>query len=66
MVIAEVQSAIACADRVFSTLRDLHRMKEDFLGHIGGDDFVIISTPDRIQKIGEEIIRLLDSINFDR
>ncbi len=32
----------------------------DFIGHIGGDDFVIISTPDAIQNIGNEIIRLLD------
>lgn len=33
---------------------------QDFVGHIGGDDFVVISTPDHIQKIGEEIIRILD------
>jgi diguanylate cyclase (GGDEF)-like protein len=33
----------------------------DFVGHIGGDDFVVVSTPDLIQKIGNEIIRLLDS-----
>jgi diguanylate cyclase (GGDEF)-like protein len=35
--------------------------KKDFVGHIGGDDFVIISTPEAMPKIGEEIIRLLDS-----
>jgi diguanylate cyclase (GGDEF)-like protein len=34
---------------------------KDFVGHIGGDDFVVVSTPDLIQKIGNEIIRLLDS-----
>jgi diguanylate cyclase (GGDEF)-like protein len=33
---------------------------KDFIGHIGGDDFVVISTPGNIQKIGEEIIRLLE------
>jgi diguanylate cyclase (GGDEF)-like protein len=32
----------------------------DFLGHIGGDDFVIISTPEIIKKIGEEIIKRMD------
>jgi diguanylate cyclase (GGDEF)-like protein len=34
--------------------------KKDLVGHIGGDDFVIISTPEAMGKIGEEIIRLLD------
>ncbi len=26
---------------------------DDFVGHIGGDDFVVISTPDRVRAIGE-------------
>jgi len=34
--------------------------KSDFVGHIGGDDFVVISTPELMPKIGQEIIRLLD------
>ncbi len=29
---------------------------EDFVGHIGGDDFVLISTPERCGKICDEII----------
>ncbi|MBI5075766.1 MAG: diguanylate cyclase [Nitrospirae bacterium] len=33
---------------------------EDFLGHIGGDDFVIICSPDRIQKICTQIIEEFD------
>jgi PleD family two-component response regulator len=33
---------------------------KDFIGHIGGDDFVVISSPEVIQNIGNEIIRLLD------
>jgi len=33
---------------------------EDFLGHIGGDDFVIICSPDRIQKICTRIIEEFD------
>jgi len=34
---------------------------KDFVGHIGGDDFVIISIPQVIQKIGDEIINLMDN-----
>jgi len=34
---------------------------DDFVGHIGGDDFVVITVPDRMRIIGEEIIA-----NFDR
>ncbi len=33
----------------------------DFVGHIAGDDFVLVSAPERIQSIGNEIIA-----NFDR
>ena len=35
--------------------------QSDFIGHIGGDDFVIISSPDRIPEIGNKIIELLDT-----
>jgi len=33
----------------------------DFIGHIGGDDFIVISTPEKIEVICREIID-----NFDR
>jgi diguanylate cyclase (GGDEF)-like protein len=33
---------------------------DDFLGHIGGDDFVIICSPERIQKICTRIIEEFD------
>ncbi len=33
----------------------------DFVGHIGGDDFVIISKPEKIHEISTEIIRLFDT-----
>lgn len=33
---------------------------EDFLGHIGGDDFVIICSPDRVQEICNSIIEQFD------
>jgi len=37
-----------------------HGNVKDFVGHIGGDDFVIISTPELIQKIGDAIIDLME------
>jgi diguanylate cyclase (GGDEF)-like protein len=34
--------------------------EEDFVGHIGGDDFVLISTPERCGKICDEVITDFD------
>lgn len=33
---------------------------EDFLGHIGGDDFIIITSPDRAERIANAIIEFFD------
>lgn len=32
----------------------------DFIGHIGGDDFIIITTPDTVEEICQEIINSFD------
>ncbi|MBI4318877.1 MAG: response regulator [Chloroflexi bacterium] len=32
----------------------------DFVGHVGGDDFVVITTPEKVRLICEEIIRRFD------
>lgn len=34
----------------------------DFIGHIGGDDFVFISTPDKYEKICQKFIYLFEKI----
>jgi len=34
----------------------------DFVGHIGGDDFVVITRPERAQRLCEAIIRRFDAI----
>lgn len=34
--------------------------RQDFLGHIGGDDFVIITSPERVDRLAERTIRLFD------
>jgi diguanylate cyclase (GGDEF)-like protein len=33
---------------------------DDFIGHVGGDDFVVITTPDYMRNISTEIIKLFD------
>jgi GGDEF domain-containing protein/CHASE3 domain sensor protein len=33
---------------------------EDFIGHVGGDDFVVITTPEYMRDISTEIIRQFD------
>jgi diguanylate cyclase (GGDEF)-like protein len=36
--------------------------RNDFIGHIGGDDFVFITHPKRVKKVSEEIIRRFEEI----
>ncbi len=33
---------------------------DDFIGHIGGDDFVVITTPGRVREINNDIIKCFD------
>lgn len=33
---------------------------EDFIGHVGGDDFVVITTPDYMREVSTEIINQFD------
>lgn len=35
--------------------------EEDFVGHIGGDDFIVVTEMERATRISREIIRLFDS-----
>jgi hypothetical protein len=36
--------------------------RDDFIGHIGGDDFVFISTPDAYKKICQNFVFMFDKI----
>lgn len=36
--------------------------RNDFIGHIGGDDFVFVTHPKRVRKVSEEIIRRFEAI----
>ena len=33
---------------------------DDFIGHVGGDDFVVITTPDRMREISSEVTTAFD------
>jgi diguanylate cyclase (GGDEF)-like protein len=49
-------------------LRDQVRLlgnEDDFIGHIGGDDFIFVTTPDRVRRICEEIIAVFDEKILD-
>jgi diguanylate cyclase (GGDEF)-like protein len=37
---------------------DRHQDEESFLGHVGGDDFVVIVEPDAAEPLAQDIIRL--------
>ena len=39
-----------------------HGNKDDFMGHIGGDDFVFITTPDRYRTICNNFIAIFDRV----
>jgi GGDEF domain-containing protein len=39
-----------------------HARPQDFVGHIGGDDFVLITSPDRIDKVCQSIISEFDRL----
>jgi diguanylate cyclase (GGDEF)-like protein len=42
------------------SIKNEYAEPEDFLGHIGGDDFVLICSPDRIQTLCNKIIEEFD------
>ncbi len=46
---------------LYTTIRTFGR-SSDFIGHIGGDDFVFITGLDKYKKISEDFIQLFDKI----
>jgi len=53
---------IRMTSRLITNIVKTYDPKNCFVGHIGGDDFVFIASPDKIGKISEEIIRNFDDI----
>ena len=57
----------ASGDRIIILTADIIRDQaalwgnpDDFVGHIGGDDFIIVTTPDRAATVSEQIIAEFD------
>ena len=46
---------------LYTTIKEMGN-KDDFIGHIGGDDFVFITTNDRYKSISENFIALFDKL----
>lgn len=51
--------------RILTTAVDKFGSPSDFVGHIGGDDFVIIAEPDVVVPIAQHIIRCFDTDKLD-
>lgn len=46
--------------RVLTDAVDAEGARSDFLGHVGGDDFVVISTPGRADAVAERVLAEFD------
>jgi diguanylate cyclase (GGDEF)-like protein len=58
--IAKGDEAIKLTADVFKNALKLKGGPNDFLGHEGGDDFILITTPERAQNIADSIIKEFD------
>jgi GGDEF domain-containing protein len=47
--------------RIIDTAARAKGTAEDFVGHVGGDDFVVITIPDKMRDVCGEVIRVFDS-----
>jgi PleD family two-component response regulator len=51
---------IQMTGRILAGVVMLEGSEEDFIGHIGGDDFLLITQPDRAENICQKIVREFD------
>jgi diguanylate cyclase (GGDEF)-like protein len=58
----EVLRALA---RIITEAIQVHGKEDSFVGHIGGDDFVLITSPERYQKLCVAIIDSFDKMVLD-
>ena len=52
--------AIKATARILARAVADHGNVNDFVGHVGGDDFVIMTTPDRATRIARNVVDLFD------
>jgi len=53
---------LAIADCVINGVQKCGDIMEDFVGHEGGDDFVVLTVPERAEKIAQAIISCFDQV----
>jgi len=58
---AKGSDLIKMTGEVVYRAKDKYADKQDFVGHIGGDDFVLITSPDQVEQVCQAIIS-----DFDR
>ncbi len=49
-----------CADVLTDAIRE-EGNRDDFIGHIGGDDYVFITTPDKAEAVCQRIVQKIDA-----
>jgi diguanylate cyclase (GGDEF)-like protein len=57
---ARGDDAIRTVARILVDQAQRHGGSQDFVGHIGGDDFVIITAPERAEALAEDIVKDFD------
>lgn len=59
---AKGSDLIKMTGEVVYRAKDEHAEANDFVGHIGGDDFVLITSPDIVEVVCQSIIREFDQL----
>jgi diguanylate cyclase (GGDEF)-like protein len=57
---AKGDQVIKATARILTTAIDEHGHEDDFVGHVGGDDFVAMTTPDLVDLVSRTIITEFD------
>ncbi|MFA6263909.1 MAG: diguanylate cyclase [Candidatus Babeliales bacterium] len=53
---------LTATSRLIATIVNQNGTSSDFVGHLGGDDFVVITTPDRAETIAQHICVSFDAL----
>ena len=53
---------IKMTGEVIYLAKDRYAEKQDFVGHIGGDDFVLVTSPERVDRVCQTIINEFDRL----
>ena len=62
---ARGDEAIRRTGRVLTRAVVVSGSRSDFVGHVGGDDFVVMTTPDRVDAVTAKIVELFNEASKD-